>query len=163
MKTLFTCCCLACLLLSAGAQNKTPLNRAFLQSNMDGNGFSLTNLFSLQVGTVYGSGAGLSNVTASATYPTNAGTQLITFGNFVEYRDFQTNAAFAFTGFTGVSSTNVQTVVYFVTNSLGTVWDVTPPPGMLATNGTWKTTNVTAFTFVNNGKKWTNGAAYPIR
>ena len=103
------------------------------------------------------------SILGTVLYPTNAGTQTITFGGFVEYRDFATNAAFAWDGFTGASSTNVQTAVYFITNSTASVWDMTPPAGMLATNGTWNVTNVTAVTFINNGMKWTNGASYPIK
>jgi len=236
MKNLFTLTVLLALLdFSAFAASRAPLNRAYLQSNLDGNGKSITNLLILRVGTViadqvvgggaglsnvvasvvlpgisltnvtikggtfYGDGSGLSNVVAGSSsalasgssltnmilkggsieymdgygltnvpatslfYPTNLGTTVITFGGFVEYRDYGTNAAFAWGGFTGVSHTNVQTVVYFVTNSTASVWNVTPPPGMLATNGTWNVTNVTAFTFINNGKKWTNGTAQPIK
>jgi len=103
------------------------------------------------------------SILGTVLYPTNAGTQAIVFGGFVEYRDFGTNAAFAWSGFTGVSHTNIQTTVYFITNSTASVWNMTPPSGMLATNGTWNVTNVTAVTFINNGKKWTNGASYPIK
>ena len=124
---------------------------------------SLTNPI-IKGGSFAGDLTGSSNGPASSLiYPTNAGTQAIVFGGFVEYRDFGTNAAFAWSGFTGVSHTNIQTTVYFITNSTASVWNMTPPSGMLATNGTWNVTNVTAVTFINNGMKWTNGASYPIK
>lgn len=100
---------------------------------------------------------------ASISYLTNAGTQLVVFGAAFEYRDFQTNAAFAFVGFSGQTSTNVQTTVYWVTNSTASVFNITPPAGMVATNGTWNCTNLTGITYVNNGKKWTNGTGAPIK
>src|SRR5262245_51273144 len=43
--------CLSAIIGAFAADNRQPLNRAYLQSNMDGNGKAITNLAGLQITT----------------------------------------------------------------------------------------------------------------
>ncbi len=99
----------------------------------------------------------------SPQYPTNSSPQAPTFSytSSITYGDFTTNAAFTFSAPVNVSTTNYQTAVIFVTNSSGTLFNITPPSGVHA-QGTANVTNVTSATFYNNPGKWTNVIFYPL-
>lgn len=56
---------LACSQLFAAA--RTPINRGFLQTDFDGNGFAITNLGSITSSNFVGNGAGLTNLPTSST------------------------------------------------------------------------------------------------
>jgi len=57
---------IACALELFGASS-TPINRGFLQSNLNGNGFAITNLGSITSSNFVGNGAGLTNLPTTST------------------------------------------------------------------------------------------------
>jgi hypothetical protein len=95
------------------------------------------------------------NVAASATTPAFS----LTGG--VVYQDLQTNATFQWLPPSGISTTNYQTCVKLVTNSLGSLIHMIAPANC-HTQGVWAVTNVTSVTFFNNGSRWTNAIAFPL-
>jgi hypothetical protein len=93
---------------------------------------------------------------------TNAQLQTINFKN-VAYNegDFQTNAAFAWLGFTGISSTQYQTAVVWLTNNSGSLFAFTAPANC-HTLGTLNVTNLTECVFKCSAGRWTNLLALPL-
>jgi len=117
-------------------------------------------------GSLVGNGGGLTNLQNTAVqYPTNvaasATTPAFSLTGGVVYQDLSTNATFQFLAPSGISTTNYQTCVKLVTNSLGTLIAMIAPANC-HTQGTWNATSVTAVTFFNNAGRWTNAIATPL-
>jgi hypothetical protein len=138
-----------------------------LSMNLAYNGNALTNLNAANL-----TGGPITNAISNANVAlrsvdfqilTNSTTQAPRFNytNLTTYADFATNASFTFLAPLNVSPTNYQTAVVLVTNTLGTLIVATAPTGVHQL-GTWNVTNVTVFSFFNDGGKWTNAIAMPV-
>lgn len=94
---------------------------------------------------------------------TNSMQQTINFGTNISYSEgvFQTNAAFAWLGFEGISGNIAQTAVVWLTNTTGAVWDFTVPANC-HTKGILNCTNVSELVFKCYGNKWTNLLSLPL-
>lgn len=96
------------------------------------------------------------NTTLSVCWPTNAGsTAIIALSTGGTYRKVSTNAAFAWSGFSGLSATGLAWNVTFVTNTSGSPILATPPAGAV-TNGTFSITNLSVFSSMGYGTEFTN-------
>lgn len=147
---------------SAAAQPRTPLNRAFLQSNMDGNNFSITNLASVTAGEMTNSGllsapavatdgaghlipatvSGLGAQWATVVVP---GTNTLTSTN-------SSGGTNAYTVY-GLTDTNVVNILIKALNTLTNFWQITAPQIRLT-----NTVTVYGRAFATNGFTIGSGA-----
>lgn len=114
----------------------------------------------LNNGAFYGNGTGITNLPVINT-PTNSITQNINFGS-VSYVEgvFQTNAAFAWLGYSGLANTIMQTAVIWLTNDTGSAIVFTAPANT-HTTGILNVTNVTEIV-VKRHPGWTNMFSLPL-
>ena len=133
-----------------GFAQKTPINKGYLRSNLDGNTQAITNLNNV--------------LTKQTDYTTNSATSTIRPDFAIGYSLLSTNAAFAFLDPTNVDTTLTlaQTCVILVTNNSGSGnWAVTMPANVHS-QGTLYVTNITSFTFFQYAQKFTNCVALPL-